>query len=299
MLAIKALPLLSDLHPDELAVIAEHVRFCTFQSGETLFSGAESPITSMHLVLEGRVVERRGDRPFRTHGPQQVVGGIDALAQSSADVVAVAEEDTRTLAIERSDLRDVLEDNFGVLSAALAGVAATTLRLRRALTPSAGFPEPSNADDDAAPLADLGARVAFLARHTWLGHARIRTLGQLAREAELVAFADRERVWTERDPAEDAAVIVTGRLACVTQDGRQRFEVGRGTVIGLEEALAMEPRWCTARARGSGSLVRISRAALLDVLEDDSDTALAILAAFAGVASTLRDAAARDGEEEA
>ena len=39
--------------------------------------------------------------------------------------------------------------------------------------------------------------------------------------------------------------------------------------------------------------LRITRAALLDVLEDDPGTALEVLAAFASVASALRDAAAR------
>jgi CRP-like cAMP-binding protein len=305
MLAIKSLPLLSDLHPDELAVIAEHTRLCTFRRGETVVSAAEMPIMSMHLILEGRVVERRGDRPFRTHGPQRVVGGIDALAHAASDIVVIADEDTRTLAIDRDDLRDVLEDNFGVLSVALQGVAMAALRMRVGLIPSAGFaagPTGSSGatgrsgrsgNDDRAAHDELGARIAFLARRTWLGHARMRTLGQLARDAEPVSLADGDRLWAEGEAAEHGAVIVAGRVACTTADGRHRFEVGQGTVIGLEEALSLESRWYTASAREAVAGLRISRAGLLDVLEDDSGTALAVLAAFAEVASALRDAAAR------
>jgi CRP-like cAMP-binding protein len=299
MLALKALPVLADLDPDEVAAIAEHARFCSFARGETLFAGARTPVTSMHLVLEGRVVEQRGDRIFRTHGPQRVVGGVDALARSVADVVATADEDTRTLAIERDDLREVLEDNFGVLSAALQGVAASALAVRHGLAPHAGFPAPLDAGrDDGVAADELGTRIAFLAQRTWLCHARVRTIGQLAREAEWVKLADGVRLWAERDPSEQAVVIVTGRVACVSEDRRHAFEVGPGTVVGLEETLAGEPRWTTASARGPVSGLLISRAVLLDVLEDDPDSALEVLAAFAGVASTLRDAAARvDGTQ--
>jgi CRP-like cAMP-binding protein len=127
----------------------------------------------------------------------------------------------------------------------------------------------------------------------------MRTLGQLARDAEPVSLADSDRLWAEGEAAEHGAVVVAGRVACATADGRHRFEVGQGTVIGLEEALALESRWCTASARGAVAGLRISRAALLDVLEDDSDTALAVLAAFAEVASALRDAAAARGRGDA
>jgi CRP-like cAMP-binding protein len=297
MLVMKAMPLLADLDADELAVLAEHVRFCTFARGETVFAGTEAPVEQIHLVLDGRVVEHRGGRPFRTHGPQRVVGGVDALAHTTADVLAVAAEDTRTLAIDRTDLRDVLEDNFGVLAATLQGVAAATLRLRRSLVPSAGFASRV----DAAPppsgtLDELGARIAFLHRHTWLRHARVRTLGQIAREAEPISVAGGASIWAEGGPADHGAVVVTGVVACETADGRQRFEVGPGAVVGLEEALAMGVRWHRATARTPVSFLAISRAAFVDVLEDDSDTALELLAALATVASALRDRSAQ-GED--
>jgi CRP-like cAMP-binding protein len=299
MLAIKALPLLADLDPDELAVLAEHARFCTFAEGETVFAGAEAPVERIHLVLDGSVVEHRGGRPFRTHGPQRVVGGVDALARTTADVLAVATEETRTLAIDRADLRDVLEDNFGVLAATLQGVAAATLRLRRRLVPSAGFP----ARGDAAPsvagsLDELGARIAFLHRYTWLGDARVRTLGQIAREAEPISVAAGASIWREGETADHGAVVVRGTVGCETADGRQRFEVGPGAVIGLEEALAMDVRWHAATARTAVSFLGISRAAFVDVLEDDPDTALELLAALATVASALRDRSARGEDDE-
>lgn len=298
MLAMKALPLLAELHADELAVLAEHARLCTFARGETVFAGAEAPVESIHLVLAGSIEERRGGRPFRTHGPQRVVGGVDALAHATADVVAVAAEETRTLAIDRTALRDVLEDNFGVLTATLQGVAAATLRLRRQLVPSAGFPSRvEGAPGDPGPLDELGPRIAFLHRHTGLRHARVRTLGQIAREAEPITVAQGATIWTEGEPAEHGAVIVTGVVACATADGRQRFEVGPGAVIGLEEALAMDVRWYGSTARAPVSFLAVSRAAFVDVLEDDPDTALELLAALATVASALRDRTAEDGED--
>src|SRR5262245_52479473 len=270
ILAIKAIPEFADVHPDDLAVIAEHARVQTFQRGDILYAGAEQPVSSIHLVLGGRVAEYRGGRLFVMHGPQRVLGGEDALALSATDVVAVAEEDTRTLAIDRDHLRDVLEDNFGVLSAALQGVAAATLRLRRRIVPSAGYEAPAvSVAEASAPPEELGARVAFLWRQTWLRHARVRTLGQLASEATPVTLADGELLWAAGDHAEDARIVVSGRVRCETDDGRQRFEASGGTVLGLEEALAMDARWYRAVVRTPGSALRIARAAVVDVLEDD------------------------------
>ena len=294
MLALKALPLFVDVHADELAIIAEHAEVRAFRGGETLFCSTEAPVTSIHLVLEGSVTEHRGGRPFRTHGAPYVVGGIDALALAGAEVAAIAAEDTRTLAIERTALRDILEDNFGILSATLQGVAAATLRLRRQLTSSAGFAE--HAEEDKTPaslLNELGAKTLFLREHPWLRHAKIRTLSQLARDAELASLGDGEPLWAQGDPADHAVLVVRGVVGCATIDGRQHFEGGRDAIFGLEEALAMDSRWYGAVARGAVSFFRITRAAIVDALEDDPDTALAALAAIASVASLLRDQVAR------
>ena len=297
LLAIKSLPLFAGVHADELAVIAEHARVCEFRQGEAVFAGSGAPVTHMHLVLAGSITEHRNGRPFRSHAASRMLGGVDALAQSRAEVTAIADEDSRTLAIDRDDLRDILEDNFNVLSVTLQGIAAAILRLRHALVPSAGFAGRGDAGDrEPGALHDLGARIAFL-RHTWIGHAKIRTLGQLARAAALIDLGDGERLWAEDAPAEHAAVVVRGIVACATTDARQRFEAGPGTIIGLEEALAISARWYSATARGDVTLLQLTRAAIVDALEDDSDTAFDAVAALATVACELRDQVAQETEE--
>jgi CRP-like cAMP-binding protein len=296
LLAIKTLPLFADLHADDLAVLAERARVYGFQPGETLFSSASGPLSSIHLVLEGRVTEHRDGQPFRSHGVRQVLGGVDVLADTGAEVIAIADEPTRTVAIDRDDLRDILEDNFAILSVALQGAAAATLRLRRRLLPSAGFPEPVAAgctEPDAASLHDLGARIAFL-RRTSLQRARIRTLGQLARDAELRQVRTGTTLWVAGHSADHTLVVVRGVVECATADGVQRFALGPETVVGLEDTLALAPRWFTARAHGEVTLLQLSGAAIIDALEDDSDLALDALAALAAVASALRDRVAHE-----
>lgn len=287
MLVVKAVPVLGDLDPEELALVAERTSFREFAPGETVFSGVDTPVTTIHLVLGGRVAERRGGRPFRTHGPQHVVGGLEALADTPTDVVAVAEVATRTLAIERSDLRDILADNFAVLGATLQGVAAAALRLRRAVTPSAGFPVAT-----AAPAADgdeLAERIAFLHARTLLGGMPIRALGHVAGEAEQGTLVAGARLWSEGEPAEHAVVVTSGIVDCTSADGRHRFQAGPGTILGFEDALALEARWYGAVARDGGTVLRLERAALVDLLEDEPDAALALLAALAATATALRD----------
>ncbi|HEV7732696.1 MAG TPA: cyclic nucleotide-binding domain-containing protein [Candidatus Binatia bacterium] len=287
LLVLKAMPLFADVHPDELAAVAEHTHLHTFEAGERLFSGTEKPVSTIHLVMEGRVTEHRGGRPFRSHGPQHVLGGLDALALSETDVVAVADEYTRTVAIERTALRDILEDNFGLLSTTLQGVAAATLRLRRRL-PAAGFGEPSLHDHAPDGADDLASRMAFLRRHTWLGHLRVRTLGQLAHDAVVLAPRAAHHLWAGGDTAEHAVVIVRGTVTC-SIDGAVTWNVGPGTVLGLEETLALEPRWGAADAAADTALLSITRTQLIDALEDDPDAAVGLLGGLATVASTLRD----------
>ena len=287
MLAIRALPLVADIDLDELAVVAEHARAREYAHGEELPPG-------IHLLLTGRVVECRAGRPFRTHGPQHVVGAIDALALAATDTKLLVEEDTSTLAIGRDDLRDILEDNFGALSATLQGVAASTLRMRRELRPGAGFP-PHAAGHAGPPgaLDEPWARVAYLCERRWLPAARIETLGHLASEAVLVSVADGEVLWNEGEPADDVVMILRGAVGCRSATGGQRFQRGAGTIVGLDEALAIETRWYEAVAREPLTALRVTRTTILDALEDDLDTALHMLTTLARIASRLRDRVAR------
>lgn len=288
LLVIKSLPLFADVPAEELAAIAEHLQHRTFAAGEPIYGGDAAAIDAIHLVLEGQITEHRSGRPFRTYGAQRVVGGVDALARSGPEVRAVADEDTRTLAIDRSALRDILEDNFGLLSAALQGVAAATLRLR-AVLPAAGFDGASDGRDVRPAFVDsLPARMRALRADTWLGRAGIRALGQLAREADVTVARAGARLWSVGDTAEHAVVVLRGAVACTTLE-RPPFQVGAGTILGLEDALALEPRWHAAIASREATLLTITRTTLVDALEDDADTAVEVLAAMAGIASTLRD----------
>jgi CRP-like cAMP-binding protein len=128
-----------------------------------------------------------------------------------------------------------------------------------------------------------------LRRHPFLPRASIETLGQLAREAVLETLPDRGRLWREGDPADHAVLVVNGAVVCTSADDRLRFEGGRRAIFGLEEALAIDSRWYGAMARRAVSVLRITRAAIIDALEDDPDTALEVLTALANVASRLRD----------
>ncbi|MFN2376718.1 MAG: cyclic nucleotide-binding domain-containing protein [Candidatus Binatia bacterium] len=295
LLVIKAVPLFAELAAEELAVIAEHARGQVFPAGATLFSGSGTSVAAIHLVLRGSVVERRAGRPFRTHGPQHVVGGIDALALTASDVEAVAEEDTETLSLSRADLAAILEDNFGILWVTLQGVAAAALQTRRRL-PATGYPstaalEPATLAGD---TADLAARLAFLRHFAPFSRIKIRTLAQLIHEAEVAALADEQQLWESGESAEKVVVLLQGNVVCRTPDGR-RFEAGAGSLLGLEEALALEVRWYSARARGEGLALSISRTAVIDALEDSPESAIEVLSAMASVASEIRDRLARSG----
>ena len=295
MLVVKSLPVLCDLEPDELATVAERARFRDYAEGETLFSGVDAPVTMIHLVVDGSVVEKRGGRPFRSHGPQHVVGGLEALAVAATDVVAVAETATRTLAIDREALREILADNFGVLGATLQGVAAALLRLRQAVGPTGGFAPDEPGSPVAASPGELADRIAFLHDRTWLRGMPVRALGYVAAEAEPMTLADGERLWRDAEPAAWGTVVTGGTVRCASADGRRRFDVGPGAIIGLEEAFAGGERWFEAVAHGEMTALRLRADSIVDVLEDETDAALMLLGALAATASGLRDRMAGEG----
>ncbi len=62
-----------------------------------------------------------------------------------------------------------------------------------------------------------------------------------------------------------------------------------GMPQGLSITSRLEPRWHAAIASREATLLTITRTTLVDALEDDADTAVEVLAAMAGIASTLRD----------
>jgi signal-transduction protein with cAMP-binding, CBS, and nucleotidyltransferase domain len=286
VLALKTVTPFSALPPDDLALLVDRTTPRTFAVGAPVLEPGV-PVSTVHLLLEGRVTEQRGGRPWATRAPYEVLGGVDAIAHAGEDLVAIAEAPTRTLELAREDLLDVCLDRFAVLATVASGVAAMALAARRRLGRDAGF---ASAPADHATGRDglgLAERLTFLRDLPALGDTRLRTLAQVAAAMREETIVDGEVLWRAGTPADHLVVVESGLVRCVSGDGTQRFALGRGEAAGVLDGLAGEPRWYDATADGAVRTLRISIADLLDLLEDDPEAAVQALESLARATSAL------------
>jgi CRP-like cAMP-binding protein len=266
LLALKSFPLLRDVEPDELAALAARTKTRRFAAGEDL-SAAGAPCAQ--FVLEGELDDVRGGLRGRRHGAQTLAGAVAALAGVKTSLIARTAGES--LEIERDAFLDVLTEQFGVLHAIMADVAARSLEDAPALAalPSGVWPH-------AIGTSELADRIGSLARSSLLRRIPVRVLGYIARESVSDQLGDGAALWRAGDLPGRIAFVERGCLRVVPARGRDGV-AGPGAILGLEESLAARPRWCDVVARGDTSVVSLDVAVLLDILEDEPQAVLATL----------------------
>lgn len=244
----------------ELAVIAERVVERTFQPGELV--NGDRP-ASLQLVLDGEL-----DHGGSSIGPRQAHGALEIASGRAARTPTVARTRTRTLELDGSEYLDILEDNFGLLRTFVRDLARRTLALAPAERPLA--------------MAQYG-RFGFVERMIVLRQLFPFESGRLEPLA-ILAHAAAERRWPEGalvrsfdSPRDAALVVLDGSLR---SDGRI---VGAGHAVGAVEALAGLAHFHTLESVTPVRALEIPASAILDVLEDHTDFAFAIVQSFARV----------------
>src|SRR5262249_30307230 len=96
-------------------------------------------------------------------------------------------------------------------------------------------------------------------------------------------------LWDAGDPSDHVVLVLGGTVACTSDDGAQRFTLGAGDMVGALDTVANVPRWHDARAASPVHGLRVERSALLDVLEDDPETAVQALVGLSRGAAVLVD----------
>jgi CRP-like cAMP-binding protein len=294
LLALKMVAPFSALPPDDLALLIERAKPRVLDAGDVLVSEGV-PLNAIHLLLSGSLTEERNGQPWAVRRAYELVGGVDALAQSGERLVVRATEPTETLELDRATLLDICLDRFGILATVASGVAAMAIAARRRLGPLAGYdrtPDAPSAPLEPAGTLDVAAIVERLRAVTPLCGTPIHTLVYAAGEGTAVTLEPGHALWRADDPADHIVLTLSGRIDCVTSDERQRFTLGAGEAVGLLDALALVPRWYGATAATRVVGLRLSIATLLDLLEDDPETAVAALVQLAQATARLVDAVA-------
>jgi CRP-like cAMP-binding protein len=291
LLELRRFPLFASAELGELAMLAENVTETWHAAGAVI--ARPSTLGAIYLILSGGIAVGP-----TTYGAHHAFGVLEVLARRPLAAPAIAVGETHSLRLTAPDLREVLEDNFGLLLIAIRELASRTLAVREA--GPLGRPLAESASM-AAPLG-LVERMIVLRRQ--IPFAPIPACGQPleahARAAPLeaiaaLAHATKETTWPagaimarSDEPPRDARIILDGNVRATRAD-RDPYLLGPGSSIGVLESLAGVHHPATIEVVSPVRALEISSAIIFDVIEDHTELGLAIIEALAG---GLLDAAA-------
>ena len=283
LLELRRFPLFASGELGELAMLAENVTETWHDAGSVI--ARPSTLGAIHLILSGGIAVGP-----TTYGAHNAFGVLEVLARRPLAAPAVAVGETRTLRLTAPDLREVLEDNFGLLLIAIRELAVRTLAVREAgplgrpLAASAQLPSP------------LGLVERMIVLRRQIPFVPVPLCGQpevLGRTAPLeaiaaLAHATKETTWPAGavmarggEPPRDARIILDGNVRATRAD-RDPYLLGPGSSIGVLESLAGVHHPATVEVVSPVRALEISSSIIFDVIEDHTELGLAIIEALAG-----------------
>lgn len=280
LLALRQFPVFATAELGELAVVADNLVEVHHAAGSTVAAPA-TRLAALDLVLAGRIEMRlRGGDPsgtrLRSWVPRQAFGTLEVLSGRPLGSEAIAVEATRTLRLRGSDLRDILEDNFGLLAAVLRELAV------RLAASGAGRPvAPAAAPPRVASLG-LVERMIVLREQLPFLAKRLEPLAMLAHAVQELSWPAGATIARAADLAHDAYVVLDGALA-LTRDGEAAVIAAPGAAVGVLEILGSMRHPATIAATVPTRALRIPGAALFDALEEHTELAMSLIAVFAGL----------------
>ena len=269
---LRQFPILCDAELGELAMFAENVTEVVLPAN-TIVASAGSRLDALHLVLTGEIATTGRQR--RTWGPHQVFGGLEVLANREASQTAVATVATTTLQLLAPDVTEILEDSFGMMLAALRGLAAAYAMRARQRSHACML-----CDVPRAGSLGFVERLMLLRRQRAFSDAPLESLVALAHASEEVVLPAGTLVARAGTVGTSSYVIVEGALSAIDPSGAAR-EVGPGEVIGHLEALASQPHEETIEVVEPVRALKVEASRFFDVIEDHTDLGRAILAVLA------------------
>jgi CRP-like cAMP-binding protein len=289
ILHLKALPMLRDLPPAELAQLAQHANERYFRRGAVLYRPGER-VASFHVVVDGQVRVQGGEYGDAMVAAREPLGWLSLLARDDAGLAAEAVTDTTTLEIEAERLLDVFEDQFTILLHQIRDLGRRTLQLRSRIVPGTYLAPGEGRALDIDPSRELGLveRLLYI-RGGALSHVNMDAMVTLARQAELVRFDAGATIWRRGDASGFICALIHGRVRCDVEQGA--FFCGPGYPLGNLESLCGEARWYDAVAVTPVVAMRNETAAFFDLLEDHFDMAMGYVATQAnGLIARLAEA---------
>jgi CRP-like cAMP-binding protein len=272
ILILKQFPILCDTELGELAMFAENVTEVVLPAN-TIVASAGSRLAALHLVLSGEIATTGARR--RTWGPRQVFGGLEVLANRDAAQTAMTTVATTTLQLLAPDVAEILEDSFGVMLAALRGLAVAYATGAWPRHLACVLPDRPRGDPHG-----FVERLLLLRQQTAFATAPLEALVALAHASEEVVLPAGTVVARAGIAGTSSYVILEGTLSAIDASGTARW-LGPGEAIGHLEAIASQPHQETIEVIEPMRALKVDASRVFDVIEDHSDFGRAILAVLA------------------
>ncbi len=107
---LQKVELFSELETDMLALVASIATQIEAKRGHVLVQ-QDRPLSTLYVVLEGRIEMSRDGQPVFHVGPDETIGNWALFDEQPSVVTATAVEDTSLLRIDREDFFDLLADH--------------------------------------------------------------------------------------------------------------------------------------------------------------------------------------------
>jgi CRP/FNR family transcriptional regulator, cyclic AMP receptor protein len=274
VLALRASPEFDALSPTELWRMAGCLRLRHIEAGEVLaIEGL--PRSTLELVVSGRV-EVLGPAGRKTLGPRDVIGSFAELLDETPSPRVVAITRTAVLAFDRSDVEDLIEDDFSIFLGVLRGMARSLVQ-RGAQREAPVAVAATGAGVGSERASALSDGILVLKAVPYFARAELAALAALVEGADQVSLAVGSSLFTGQAAPERFLVVTSG---CVSVDAAlDSFRAG--DALALVESVAVEPIGFTAVAQSPVRAVSIPTSLLLDLVEDYPGLGLGLLRAFA------------------
>jgi CRP-like cAMP-binding protein len=285
-------PLFSSLPPEQLISIAQAAREVLFRRGERIVT-AGTRIERVYFVVEGRV-RCSLDRADKLEAGEPI-GLVELLARSAHGSNVEAETETLALELEADALLDVMEDEFSLCHSVVRALCNRVLEIgaspgcfrlstepgpRSPARRSAPLREPA-LPREPRPELDLAERMIVLRRALAFTRKDIASLAQIASDAREIHLDANEVLGPGCEPDGDVVVVLAGALETLSERGESVAALGPLDVTGLLEGLAGRAHRLRARATAPATLLCIEGGTLVDVLEDDFEMTLELVALVA------------------
>jgi CRP-like cAMP-binding protein len=270
LIALRTCAAFDTLSAPELWRIAACLRPRRVEAGEVLaLEGL--PRSTLDLIVTGRV-EVSGPSGETTLGPRDVVGSVAELLDETPSPKIVATVSTLVLTFDRSDIEDLLEDDFSIFLGVLRGMARSLVQRRSTRKHSLTITRADGPVRRELPSELIDCIVALKAM-PYFARAELAALAALVERSEQLSFEPGSPLFVPDQVPERFLVVTSGWVT--VESARDSFPAG--DALGLVEALAVEPVGFAATARERVSAVSIATSLLLDVVEDYPSLALGLL----------------------